>query len=142
MNVKSNLLFSTELIVQVNHLNYGNHLGYDAALSILQEARLRWLKTIMPSMSEINIENNIGWVVKDLQINYNSEARHADQLIVNLYLSNVSNIRLCLDHEITNTTSGKNLCNGKISLVFFDFNLRKPAKIPKVLLQILQKLNE
>ena len=36
-------LFSTEIPVRITDLNYGNHLGNDAILSLLHEARVRFL---------------------------------------------------------------------------------------------------
>ena len=130
-------LFSTKISVQVNHLNYGNHLGYDAVLSILQEARLRWLKTLDQTCSEINIQNNIGWVVKQVNINYNSDAKYADDLLVRLYIDEYAKIKLCLRHEVINKTTNKNLCDGNILLVFFDFIRNKPVQMPEIISDFL-----
>ena len=62
--------FSTPVNVLVSHQNYGNHLGYDAVLSLLQEARLRWLKTIRADLTEVNIEDGVGWLVKEVHLTY------------------------------------------------------------------------
>jgi hypothetical protein len=35
----TNTLFSTDMTVTVKDLNYGNHLGYDAIFTLIQEAR-------------------------------------------------------------------------------------------------------
>ena len=134
---KKPIVFETEISVQVNHLNYGNHLGYDSLLGILHEARLRWLKTLSPSASEINIENNIGWVVKELHLYYQSEAKHGDELKINLSISNQTRIGFTLEHDVENKTTGEILCHGKILLVCFDFNRSKPSRIPKILEKIM-----
>ncbi len=134
------IIFVTEISVQVNHLNYGNHLGYDSLLSILHEARLRWLKTLSPSASEINIENNIGWMVKEVHLYYQSEAKHGDELKINLSVSNKTRIGFTLEHEVENQTTGKILCRGKIPLVCFDFNRGKPSRIPSILEEVMPKI--
>ena len=36
-------LFSVDLPVRITDINYGNHLGNDALVGLLQEARVRWL---------------------------------------------------------------------------------------------------
>ena len=35
--------FRTELPVRITDLNYGGHVGNDALLAMIQEARVRWL---------------------------------------------------------------------------------------------------
>ena len=137
--MESNAIFSTEINVQVSHLNYGNHLGYDSLLSLLQEARLRWLKTINPSSSEIDIENNVGWMVKEVHLVYKSGANHGDELKINLSVSNQTKIGFILEHEVENKTSGKILCYGTILLVCFDFNKGKPSRIPGILRAVITK---
>ncbi|MEC9409439.1 MAG: hypothetical protein VYD52_03175, partial [Pseudomonadota bacterium] len=45
--------FSTHLTVRVSDINYGNHLGNDRMISLLHEARLRYLHD--HDFSEFNI---------------------------------------------------------------------------------------
>jgi len=37
------MVFSTEIPVRITDINYGGHLGNDSILSIVQEARVRFL---------------------------------------------------------------------------------------------------
>ena len=120
-----------------SHLNYGNHLGYDSLLSILHEARLRWLKTLSPSSSEINIENNVGWMIKEVHLIYKSEATHGDKLKINLSASNKTRIGFSLEHEVENITKGKVLCCGTMPLVCFNFEKGKLSRIPSIILDAI-----
>jgi acyl-CoA thioesterase FadM len=36
-------IFSTEIAVRITDINYGNHVGNDAFVRILHEARVQWL---------------------------------------------------------------------------------------------------
>ena len=131
-------LFSTRINVLVNHLNYGNHLGYDSLLSILHEVRLQWLKSINPTISEINIENNIGWMVKELHVLYHSEAKHGDELNIDLFTSGQTRTSVTLEHQVENKTTGKELSSAIITLVCFNFEKAKVSKIPNTLLSALK----
>lgn len=44
LSLPSQFDFGTELAVQASDINYGGHLGHDAAVSLLHEARRRWLR--------------------------------------------------------------------------------------------------
>ena len=132
-------IFSTTVNVLVNHLNYGNHLGYDSLLSILQEARLRWLKTIKHGISEINIDDNIGWLVKDLHLTYEAEAHHGDELLIDLFISETTRTSFILEYDVTNQTSKKPLCHATTNLVCFNFERSKVAQIPLCLTTAFEK---
>jgi len=127
-------IFSTKVDVLVNHLNYGNHLGYDSLLSILQEARLRWLKTLKKDISEINIENNIGWLVKDVHLSYEAEAHHGDELNIDLFVSSPTKTSFNLEYTVTNKSSGKKVCDATTTLICFNFERSKVARIPNLLI--------
>jgi|GEM_PF-6580709 len=133
-------IFSTTVKVLVNDLNYGNHLGYDSLLNILQEARIRWLKTICSSISEINIENNIGRLVKDVHLTYESEANHGDELKITFTASNQTKISFTLCYEVENITTSKSLCSAETTLACFDYDKKKIARIPNILLSALVQL--
>lgn len=71
----------TELIVRVTDLNYGNHLGNDALVGLLHEARARWLTTL--GVSERDLGTGTGIIQTDLVVNYRAEAHGGD--ILRLY---------------------------------------------------------
>ena len=43
LELPEKLVFSTEIPVRITDINYGGHLGNDSILSIVQEARVRFL---------------------------------------------------------------------------------------------------
>ena len=131
-------IFSTKINVLVNHLNYGNHLGYDSLLSILQEARLRWLKTIKRGITEINIEDGVGWLVKDVHLTYEAEAHHGDELLIELFVSETTKTTFTIEYAVTNQTSEKQVCYATTNLVCFNFGRSKVARIPSCLIIALE----
>lgn len=121
-------LFATTIPVMVNHLNYGNHLGYDSVLSICQEARMRWLKG--HGMTEISLEDSIGYMITDVAMNYRGEGFFGDQLSVKLYADSHSRRGFTLRYEIVNQSTDKVIALGETRHVFFDFQSRRVATSP------------
>ena len=54
--------FDTTVTVRIGDINYGGHLGNDAVLSLVHEARLQYFKSL--GYSEIDIEG-VGIVLAD-----------------------------------------------------------------------------
>ena len=49
-------IFKTEISIRITDINYGGHLGNDSLLSIIHEARVRFLKHL--DYSESDVEGN------------------------------------------------------------------------------------
>lgn len=131
--MESSKIFTTTVPVLINHINYGGHLGYDSLLSIIQEARIKWLKSVNKDSSELNIQDGVGWMVKEVHVNYEAEAFHGDVLEVAISISDASRSSLTLSYEVTNVASSAVVCTASTPLIFFNFAKSKVARIPEVL---------
>ena len=132
-------IFSTRVAVLVNHLNYGNHLGYDSVLSILQESRLRWLKTINQDCSEINIENNVGWLIREVRLSYETEAHHGDELNIDLFISNCKKTSFVFEYVVANLSNEKTVCRAATTQICFNFEKLKISRIPETIASFFKK---
>ena len=121
-------LFRYEANILASHLNYGNHLGYDAVLSLLQDARMLWLKE--HNMSELSIYQNTGWMVSEVNVSYKSEGNFSDELKIELYTTNTSARTLTIVYCIYNKTTGKVLAVATTKHFFYDFSLCKLSTLP------------
>lgn len=75
LNLPERFEFSTHLRIRVSDINYGGHLGNDAVLALIHEARLRYLKQW--GFTETNIEG-AGLIMTDSAIIYKTEAFHGE----------------------------------------------------------------
>ena len=80
-------IFQTTLAVRISDINYGNHLGHDSLISLLHEARVRFLNKM--GYTELNI-HGVGILVRNLVVNYLQEAFHSDKLTINMEILNIS----------------------------------------------------
>lgn len=128
-------VFSTNVEVLVNHLNYGAHVGYDSVLSILQDARMRWLKR--HGLTEVSLEGPVGYVISEVAVNYKSEGFFGDVLDISLYPDSVGRKTFTLKYQITNLTTGRVMTVAETGHVGFNFGTRTLAPLPETFCGIL-----
>jgi YbgC/YbaW family acyl-CoA thioester hydrolase len=125
--------FSTTIDVRITDLNYGNHLGNDALLSIIHEARVRFLNSL--GYTEIDVEG-VGIMMADSVIIYKSQGYYGDALKIEIALDDISKKSCDFYYRITkNEDKVVALC--KTAIVFFDYQTQKPAHIPTLFLEKL-----
>lgn len=130
------LIFMSNITVLVNHLNYGNHLGYDSVLSIVQEVRMRYLRTLQ--LSEVSIEGDIGYLVTKVNVEYKQEAFHGDELIVKLFINNISPLSMELASIIENSKTKKIVAICITKHLFYNYKLKKISKISNKTIEVIK----
>ena len=129
--------YTTELTVRASDLNYGNHVGHDTILTLMQEALIKFYRTL-GFKNELNFEGAIGQVIADLVVQYKSEIFLADELIIQIGVTDFNKYGFDMCYLVENKRTGKEVARGKTGIVCFDYDIRKIAKIPEVLKQKLQ----
>src|SRR5688572_10702689 len=81
--------FSTSIPVRITDLNYGNHVGNDAVLSIIHEARMQYLKSL--GYSEMDFAG-AGMIMSDVGIEFKNELFYGDVVTVAVACSGLSKI--------------------------------------------------
>ena len=133
LRMPENYQFSTTIDVRITDLNYGNHLANESLLSIIHEARVRFLNHW--GYTEMDIEG-IGIMMADAVIIYKSQSYYGDSLNIEVGVGEVSKKSCDLFYRITKDED-KVVALCKTSIVFFDYHTQKPARIPE---QFLEKI--
>jgi len=128
--------FSTELEVRVSDLNYGNHLGNDGVLTLIHEARRRFLESL--GLEEISLDG-LGFVIADAAIIYRAQAFYADRLRIQVAAGDFGSRGCDFYYRITHVTDGRVLAEAKTGTVYFDFRAQKTLSFPT---NILAKLRD
>lgn len=66
IDIPGKVMASFRIPVRITDINYGNHVGNDAFVSIIHEARIQWLKQY--GFTEIQIED-IGLIMTTCALN-------------------------------------------------------------------------
>lgn len=123
--------------VRIADINYGNHVGNDAFVSIIHEARMQWLKQY--GYTELKIEG-IGLIMSGLAIEFKNEAFYGDVVEVKLGIEDISTVGFELYYQLFAKRNDENilLANAKTGMVCFDYEKRKVVAIPEKLFAILE----
>lgn len=120
--------FQTEIPIRITDINYGGHLGNDSLLSIIHEARVRFLKHL--GYSESDVEGT-GIIMNDAAIQYKSEGFYGDDLLIEVGVMDFSKIGCDIVYRITNMDSKKEIAFAKTGIVFFDYKNKKVVPVPE-----------
>lgn len=119
-----------DLSVRVSDLNYGNHVGNDSVLTLMQEARALFYKSL-GFKNEIELDGPIGQVVADAAVVYKSESFFGDVLRIEIALGEFHKYGFDLFYKITNKATYKEVARGKTGIICFDYAIRKMATVPE-----------
>ena len=120
--------FATEMVVRVGDLNYGGHLGNDALLTLLQEARLRFLQK--HGFSEADA-GGVGLIMTDAAIEYRGQAFQGDRLAVSVAVVDPARSGFHLCYRVQRVGDGKEIARARTGLAFFDYARQRPARMPE-----------
>jgi acyl-CoA thioesterase FadM len=127
LELPAQFAFSTEIPVRITDINYGGHLGNDALLSLLQEARLRFLR--QHGYSEKDVEGR-GIIMLDAVVLYRAEAFYGDILHIEVAVADIGAHSCDLLYRVTKKDSGKEVSRAKTAIAFFDYERRRVVEVP------------
>nr|WP_225986667.1 thioesterase family protein [Rufibacter sp. LB8] len=112
--------------IRITDLNYGGHLGNDALLSLLHEARLQYLHE--NGASELDF-GGTGLIMSDVGIVYKGEGFYGDVLTVQVQATEFNKYGFDLVYRLTNQ-NGKEIAYAKTGMLCFDYGARKLRTVP------------
>jgi acyl-CoA thioesterase FadM len=97
-------------------------------VSLLHEARLRFLRSF--GFGEFNI-SGLGIMVTDLMVEFKSESFVGENLQFEVGVDDFNKYGCDFIYRVTCADEGRLVTLAKTGIVFFDYDERKIAKIPK-----------
>ena len=131
INLPESFLFATQIPVRITDLNYGGHVGNDAILGIIHEARLQFLKSFGYA-SELDVAGT-SLIMADSAIVYKGEGFYGDIIKAEVAASDISKYGFDLVYRLSNLQTGKEIAHAKTGMVCFNYQTRKVAPMPDAL---------
>lgn len=128
INMPDTYPFETALDVRISDINYGNHLGHDAMISLLHEARVRFISHL--GYTETDIEGK-ALVVSDLAVIYKAQSFHGDRLRIQVAGGDVNTYGCDLFYRVSHARKKNRVLEAKTGIVFFDYFKKRVARIPE-----------
>ena len=122
--------FSTQITVRITDLNYGNHLGNDSVLSLIHEARVRFLQYL--GYSELDLAG-VGIIMSDAAIQFKKEAFYGDVLTIEVATGDFSRVAFDIYYRLK--IVDQEIAVAKTGIVCFDYATRKVVAVPEAFLQ-------
>ncbi len=119
--------YRTEICVLIQHINYAGHLGNDSFLSLLHEARVRFLHH--QKLLESNPQ--YGLVMIESKIQYLNEAFCGEKLDFYVYASPVKRCFCTFFYQIINQRTAREIARAYTDMAFIDIKTRKMVIPPQ-----------
>ena len=119
--------FSIEFPIFISHINRGDHLGNDALIGFLNEARIRYMAA--QGVEEYSKQGYL-FVNADLAVVYKSEGRYGDTLKVEVAASAFHKHGCDIVYRVTEASCGRLIAIAKTAHLLFDPESGKPVLAP------------
>lgn len=133
-------IFTTEIAVRITDINYGNHVGNDAFVRLIHEARVQWLTS--KNYTELNIEG-ASLIMADLAVEYKGESFYGDVLKVDIAVGEISRAGFELYYQINVNRDGNKvlIVKAKTGMVCFNYEEKKVRELPEKFITLLSLKN-
>jgi acyl-CoA thioester hydrolase len=120
--------FSTDISVRISDINYNNHLGHDSIITLIHEARVRFLNA--HGFTELNIDG-FGLVMTDLLVLYKAEVFYGEILTIEVDIRDFTKYGFDFVYRITNKETDTEVARAKTGVLIYDYAQRKVVAVPK-----------
>ena len=120
--------FETRMPVRITDINGANHLGNDALISMLSEARAQFL--VNYGIQEAD-PDGVGIIVTDLATMYQSESFFPEMLRFEVGLMDFNKYGGDFVFRVTREESGQPVAMAKYGFVFFSYRDKKVVPMPE-----------
>jgi acyl-CoA thioesterase FadM len=131
--------FSTIIPIRITDINYGNHVGNDAVLCIIHEARMQFLR--QASYTELNMDG-VGMIMSEVIIQFKNELFYGDNVIAGVAIGEFSKAGFEFYYKLEKEADGKKLlvATARTSMVCYDYSKKKITAIPEEVRNRLESL--
>ena len=127
LRLPEQFLFATELRLRIGDMNYGGHLGNDAVLSLLHEARVRFLQRYGYSETDVD---GAGIIMSDALVVYKSQAYQGETVRVEVAVADATRCGCDIVYRVTERATGREIARAKTGIAFFDYEHGKVVSTP------------
>ncbi len=128
--------FSTSIKVTLRDLNYGNHVGNDTVLSLLQEARQQFLAT--RGYKELDLEG-FGLIMVDAMIEYKKELHYDDSILISVHAQDFDKMGFDFFYKIEIIKEDQFILavRAKTGMLLYDYLNKKKVSLSNSIIQNL-----
>ena len=120
-------VFSTDIPIRIGDINRGNHLAHDAVLAIMEEARVRFVRSL--GYKDENMDGT-SFIVVDAGVIYRKQGFYGQTLRVEIALTDFSRKGCDMIFRVSNAETGDEMVRAKTGILFYNYRDQKVVAIP------------
>ena len=122
--------------IRITDINYGNHLGNNALVEVIHEARMQFLQK--HDFTELDAAGT-ALIMSELLVEFKSEAFYKDILEVKIFAGEISRVGFEFFYSVSTIRNNQTLliAKAKTGMVCFNYKEKKVESIPIELKNIL-----
>jgi acyl-CoA thioester hydrolase len=130
------ILASVFIPVRITDINFGNHVGNNAIVEIIHEARVQFLQK--RNFTELDVAGT-ALIMSELLVEYKNESFYKDVLEVTIYCGDITRVAFELFYKIYTRRNQQEIliALAKTGMVCYDYKIKKVSAIPEELKSIL-----
>ena len=123
--------YSTNIPIRITDINFGGHVGNDTILSIVHEARAKFIQHL--GYDELNFWG-VGTIMSDVAIEYKDQIYYGDEILASVAVGEITKVAFDLFYKLEKITANRKQATvalAKTWMVCYDYDLKKVAAIPE-----------
>ena len=134
IELPGNFSFTTSIPVRITDLNYGGHVGNDTVLTIIHEARVRFLQS--HGYKELSFEG-VGMIMSDVGIEFKNELFYGDTVIASVAVGEFTKAGFDLFYKLEKIAGDSSnekkvlVALAKTGMVCYDYDAKKIVAVPE-----------
>jgi acyl-CoA thioester hydrolase len=130
INLPDTFGFSCTIPIRIGDINYGNHVGNDAVLSIIHEARMQFFRSI--NSTELDFFGT-SLIMADVAIEFKKEMYYGQIIKASVAIADISKIGFDLIYklEVEDESGSFTTALAKTGMICFDYKAKKITSIPE-----------
>lgn len=128
-------LFTVSIPVRITDINYGNHVGNNAIVEIIHEARVQFMQK--HGFTELNVAGT-ALIMSELLVEYKNESFYGDVLEVEIFIGEITRVSFELFYQISTKRKEKKIIIvlAKTGMVSYNYETKKVTAVPEELRSI------
>ena len=130
IELPNHFTFSTVIDIRITDINYGGHVGNDTILSIVHEARMRFLKN--SGYTELDF-GGTGLIMSDAGIEFKNELFYGESVMASVTVSEFTKAAFEIYYKLEKKKEDATVvvAIAKTGMVCYDYQKRKIAPVPE-----------
>lgn len=131
------IIASVFIPVRITDINYGNHVGNNAIVEIIHEARMQFLS--QHGFTELNVAGT-SLIMSEISVEFKNESFYNDVLEVKIFSGEISRVSFEIFYLITTNRNELEIiiAHAKTGMVCYNYEIKKMEAVPEKLKGILE----